>query len=37
MQCKRTQPNYVTFVEVLNVCASVTALKEHRLANEQII
>jgi hypothetical protein len=37
MQFKRTQPNYVTFEEVLNVCASVTALKERRLADEQIV
>jgi hypothetical protein len=37
MQCKKTQPNYVTFVEVLNVCANVTTLKERRLAYEQII
>jgi hypothetical protein len=37
MQCKGTQPNYVTFVEVLNVCANVMTLKERRLTDEQII
>jgi hypothetical protein len=31
------QPNYVTFVEVLNVCVSVTTLKERKLVDEQII
>jgi hypothetical protein len=34
MQCKGMQPNYVTFLEVLNVCASVMALNERRLADE---
>ncbi len=37
MQCKGMQPNYVTFVEVLNVCASVTTFKEHKLVDEHII
>jgi len=31
------QPNYVTFVEVLNVCVSFMTLKERKLVDEQII
>ncbi len=37
MQCKGMQPNYVTFLDVLNVYASVTTLKERRVVDKQII
>jgi pentatricopeptide repeat protein len=33
----RVQPDRVTFVGVLNACASVAALEEGRCAHEQII
>jgi len=31
------QPNYVTFVEVLKMCASVMAFEERKLVDERII
>ncbi|CAM6030174.1 unnamed protein product [Sphagnum balticum] len=37
MQLEGVQPNPVTFVGVLNACASVVALEEGRNAHEQII
>ncbi len=37
MQHEGVQPNSVTFVGVLNACASVVALEEGRCAHEQII
>ncbi len=37
MQQEGVQPNSVTFVGVLNACASVVALEEGRCAHEQII
>jgi pentatricopeptide repeat protein len=37
MQHEGVQPNSVTFVGVLNACASVVALEEGRRAHEQII
>ncbi|KAH8944738.1 hypothetical protein BDL97_12G000400 [Sphagnum fallax] len=37
MQQEGVQPNYVTFVVVLNACASVIALEEGRRVHQQII
>jgi hypothetical protein len=37
MQQEGVQPNTVTFVGVLNACASIMALEEGRHAHEQII
>jgi len=37
MQCEGLQPDHVTFVGVLNACASVVALEEGRCIHEQII
>ncbi|CAK9193543.1 unnamed protein product [Sphagnum troendelagicum] len=37
MQQEGVQPNYVTFVGVLNACASVIALEEGRHVHQQII
>jgi pentatricopeptide repeat protein len=37
MQQEGVQPNSVTFVGVLNACASMVALEEGRCAHEQII
>jgi len=37
MQCEGVQPDRVTFVALLNACASILALKEGRHIHEQII
>jgi pentatricopeptide repeat protein len=37
MQCEGLQPDRVTFVGILNACASVVALEEGRCVHEQII
>jgi pentatricopeptide repeat protein len=37
MQHEGVQPNYVTFVGVLNACASVITLEEGRRVHQQII
>ncbi len=37
MQQEGVQPNSVTFVGVLNACASVVALEEGKCVHEQII
>jgi len=37
MQCEGLQPDHVTFVGILNACASVVALEEGRCIHEQII
>jgi len=37
MQQEGVQPNSFTFMAVLNVCASVVAIKEGRYVHEQII
>jgi pentatricopeptide repeat protein len=37
IQLEGVQPNFVTFVGVLNACASIVAIEEGRCAHEQII